>query len=49
MLEAAFFFGLFLGFLLGLMLGGRMLLSRIHHDDVEEAHTKYRKRKEKYF
>jgi hypothetical protein len=49
MVEVAFFFGLVLGLLLGLMIGGRVLLSRLHHDDVEEAHTKYRKRKEKYF
>ncbi len=48
MIEVAFFFGLFLGLVLGLMLAGRVLLSRLHHDDVEEAHKKYRQRKEKY-
>jgi hypothetical protein len=48
MLETVFFFGLILGLLLGLWIGGRLILSRLHHDDVEEAHTKYRKRKEKY-
>ncbi len=36
------------GFMFGLMLAGRVLLSRMHRDDVEDAHKKYRQRKEKY-
>lgn len=47
-IEAAFLFGLILGLIFGLWLGGRMLLSRMHHDDVEGAHTTYKRRKEKY-
>jgi hypothetical protein len=47
-LEVAFIFGLVIGLLLGLWIGGRILLSRLHHDDVENAHVNYRKRKEKY-
>ncbi len=39
---------LIVGIWLGLVLGRWRLLSRLHHDDVEEAHKKYRQRKEKY-
>lgn len=37
-----------LGLILGLWLGGRFLLYRLHHDDVEGAHMTYKRRKEKY-
>jgi hypothetical protein len=47
-IEAAFIFGGIFGFIFGLWLGGRMLLSRMHHDDVEGAHATYKKRKGKY-
>jgi hypothetical protein len=47
-IEAAFIFGLFLGVLFGLWLGGRRVLSHMHHDDVESAHANYKKRKDKY-
>jgi hypothetical protein len=47
-IEAAFIFGLILGCLLGLWIGGRMLLSRMHRDDVQDAHNRYKGRKEKY-
>ncbi len=47
-LEIMFIFGLVLGFVFGLWAGGRMLLWRMHHDDVEGAHSAYKKRKEKY-
>jgi hypothetical protein len=47
-IEAAFIFGLVLGSIFGLWLGGRFLLSRMHRDDVESAHANYRKRKGRY-
>lgn len=47
-LEAAFFFGLFLGALFGWWVGGRSVLWRMHRDDVEKAHGAYKDRKEKY-
>lgn len=47
-IEASFIAGLIVGFLFGIWLGGRYLLSRMHHDDVQSAHANYKKRKEKY-
>jgi hypothetical protein len=47
-LEIAFIFGGVLGLFLGLWLGGRSVLWRMHHDDVEKAHMAYKDRKEKY-
>jgi hypothetical protein len=47
-IEAAFIFGLLLGLFAGLWIGGRMLLSRMHKDDVTDAHKRYEGRKEKY-
>jgi hypothetical protein len=48
MIETVFILGLVLGFLFSLKLASWWVLSRLHRDDVEEAHAKYRKRKEKY-
>lgn len=47
-IEVAFLFGLVIGLLIGLWIAGRIILARLHHDDVENAHANYRKRKEKY-
>lgn len=47
-IELAFFFGLVIGLLIGLWLGGRAVLSKLHRDDVEKAHGTYKDRKEKY-
>ncbi len=47
-IEASFIFGTILGFFVGLWLGGRSVLWRMHRDDVEGAHNTYKKRKEKY-
>lgn len=41
-------FGFALGVILGGWIGGRFLLWRLHHDDVENAHSLYKRRKEKY-
>ena len=46
--EFVFIVGLLIGFFIGLWLGGRFVLSRMHKDDVESAHANYRKRKDKY-
>jgi hypothetical protein len=46
--EFIFIFGVIIGFLIGLWFGGRWVLIRMHHDDVENAHLSYRKRKDKY-
>jgi hypothetical protein len=46
--EFIFLFGLFMGFLIGSWIGGRIVLYRMHHDDVESAHANYQKRKDKY-
>lgn len=43
-----FLIGFIIGLLFGLWIARRMLLSRMHHDDVEKAHADYSKRKEKY-
>lgn len=43
-----FLFGYILGIISALWLGGRLLLYRMHHDDIENAHKNYRNRKEKY-
>jgi hypothetical protein len=43
-----FLLGFIIGLLLGLWIAGRILLSRLHNDDVEKAHAEYKKRKEKY-
>lgn len=47
-LEAAFIFGLVLGCVFGWWAGGRSVLWRMHHDDIEDAHKRYKGRKEKY-
>lgn len=47
-IEVAFIFGIVIGLFLGLWIGGRLLLSKMHHDDVESAHSNYERRKEKY-
>lgn len=47
-IETAFIFGIVLGLVVGWWLGGRLLLLRMHHDDIENAHATYKKRKEKY-
>ncbi len=47
-LETAFIFGIVLGLFLGLWIGGRLLLSRMHHDDVQDAHNRYKGRKDRY-
>ncbi len=47
-IETAFIFGAVLGLFLGLWLGGRSVLWRMHRDDVDKAHSTYKDRKEKY-
>lgn len=47
-IETAFIFGIILGLFLGLWLGGRSVLWRMHRDDVQDAHNRYKGRKEKY-
>lgn len=47
-LEIAFIFGIVLGGVCGLWVGGRSVLWRMHRDDVEKAHGAYKDRKEKY-
>ena len=46
--EFVFIVGLLIGFFIGLWLGGRFVLSRMHKDDVTDAHKRYKGRKEKY-
>lgn len=47
-IEVAFALGLVIGTLFGLWIAGGRLLRKMHKDDVQSAHDKYARNKERY-
>jgi hypothetical protein len=46
--EFTFLFGAIVGALVGWFFGRISLLWKMHHDDIESAHTSYKRRRERY-